>query len=262
MVARRMHGSPDAGVDHADHRHPVSPCDVLDRGHLDRVAGDDQHLHVPVDHVLGDLEGERSNLPQRPRPIREPAVVAHVQDRFARQQIEHRARHGQPPDARVEDADRPVVYHQSVSETFFSARSNSGAQACVDRYFHPPSASTQTTSPRSSSDATRRATCSTAPDEMPAKMPSRSVSSRVAFNESEAFTRNFRSRTDSSRIGGTNPSSSERSPYTRSPSSGSAAITFTLASWRFSRRPTPVSVPPVPSPATTCVVSGRSRTIS
>ena len=53
---------------------------------------------------------------------------------------------------------------------------------------------------------------STAPEEMPAKIPSRSVSSRVARSASEEFTRNFRSSTVSSKIGGTNPSSSDRRP--------------------------------------------------
>src|SRR4029434_6828276 len=127
-----------------------------------------------------------------------------------------------------------AVYHHRVSETFFSARASSGAHAWVERYFHPPSASRHTTSPRSSSDATRRPTWSTAPDEMPAKTPSRAFSRRAARTESATFTRNLRSSTDSSKIGGTNPSSSERSPYTRSPSSGSAAITFTFRSLRVS----------------------------
>src|SRR5581483_6535841 len=84
----------------------------------------------------------------------------------------------------------------------------------------------------------------------------------VTRSESEELTRNFRSSTDSSKIGGMNPSSSDRSPYTSSPSSGSAATTLTSGLCSCSRRPTPVSVPPVPSPATKWVTSGRSRTIS
>ena len=58
----------------------------------------------------------------------------------------------------------------------------------------------------------RRATCTTAPLEIPAKIPSTVVSSRVARSASEESTRNFLASTDSSKIGGMNPSSSERSP--------------------------------------------------
>src|SRR5713226_3684674 len=57
------------------------------------------------------------------------------------------------------------AHHHSVSSTSFSASSRSGDQAWVDRYFHPPSASRHTISPVSSREATRRATCTTAPDE-------------------------------------------------------------------------------------------------
>ena len=108
----------------------------------------------------------------------------------------------------------------------------------------------------------RLATCSTAPLEIPANTPSRSTSARVARSASDESTRNFRSSIDSSRIGGTNPSSSDRNPYTSSPSSGSAAMIFTSGLCSRSLRPHPMSVPPVPSPATKCVTSGRSRTIS
>src|SRR4029453_667956 len=175
---------------------PVSVRDVGDRRDLDRVTGDDQHLDVAFGQVAGDLERERGDPLGGRRTVREAAVVAHVQDRFVRQKVEDGAGDGEAADAGVEDAVRPrgahpfarsrlplprppsasPVYHHKVSETFFSARSSSGAHAWVDRYFHPPSARRHTTSPRSSSDATRRPTWSTAPDEMPAKTPSRSVS--------------------------------------------------------------------------------------
>ena len=63
-------------------------------------------------------------------------------------------------------------------------------------------------------------------------------------------------------IGGMNPSSSERRPCTSSPCSGSAATIFVLGSCSFRRRPLPISVPPVPRPATNAVTSPRSSMIS
>ncbi len=166
IVARGMHGGPNPRVDHPDDRDAVGVRHVGDRRHLDRVAGDHQHLDVAFGQVPRDLERERADLLERPRAVGEPAVVAEVQDRFVRQQVEDGAGDGEPADAGVEDADRPLIahptvrtrraltpspshrrYHHRVSETFFSARSSSGAHAWVDRYFHPPSASRHTTSP-------------------------------------------------------------------------------------------------------------------
>ena len=86
------------------------------------------------------------------------------------------------------------------------------AQKGALRYFQPPSASTQTTTPSSSSPAIFRATWSTAPDEPPAKIPSSSSSARTPSTDSSFVTSTFRSRRDTSRIGGTYPSASERRP--------------------------------------------------
>ena len=75
----------------------------------------------------------------------------------------------------------------------------------------------------SSSSASRAAATSTAPHDGPAKIPSRNTSSRSAAMASRFETRYFASISDGSRISGTNPSSSERRPWTSSPGSGSAA---------------------------------------
>ena len=64
-------------------------------------------------------------------------------------------------------------------------------------------------------------------------------------------------------IGGMKPSSSERRPWTGSPCIGSAATIFTPSPYSSRRRrPLPISVPPVPRPATNAVTSSSSSMIS
>ncbi len=63
-------------------------------------------------------------------------------------------------------------------------------------------------------------------------------------------------------IGGMNPSSSERSPWTSSPWSGSAATTSVSLFSSLRRRPLPIRVPPVPRPATNAATSSSSSRIS
>ena len=103
------------------------------------------------------------------------------------------------------------------------ARRDRASHSRADRYFQPPSARSTTTDPPSISRATRTATATAAPHDSPAKMPSSWSSRRRPITASRLLTRNLSSRTDSSSTGGTNPSSSERSPCTFSPGSGSAA---------------------------------------
>ncbi len=108
----------------------------------------------------------------------------------------------------------------------------------------------------------RAQTWITAPDEIPAKIPSSDASRRVMTIESRFETSSFRSRRDTSRIGGTKPSSRLRSPLTGSPWSGSQATISISGRCSFSRRDDPMRVPPVPRPATKTSISGQSRTIS
>ena len=90
-----------------------------------------------------------------------------------------------------------------------------------------------------------------APDETPAKRPSSSSSLRVQMIASRLVTKIFRSSSERSMIGGMKPSSSERRPWTGSPCIGSAATIFTRSpSSSLKRRALPISVPPVPRPAT------------
>ena len=82
-------------------------------------------------------------------------------------------------------------------------------------------------------------------------MPSSSSSLRVQTIASLLVTKILRSSSERSMIGGMKPSSSERRPCTGSPCIGSAATILTVSpSASFSRRPLPISVPPVPRPAT------------
>src|SRR5581483_507730 len=157
-------------------------------------------------------------------------------------------------------ANRRGHYHQWPCSIACSA--SGASQKSAERYFQPPSARMQTTTPSSSSAASRAATCTTAPEERPAKIPSRSTSARTPASDSAFETSSFRSSFATSRIGGTYPSSSERSPITGSPGSGSAAATSTSGKLSRSRSPAPISVPPVPSPATTRSTRSSASAIS
>src|SRR5262245_52272483 len=89
-------------------------------------------------------------------------------------------------------------YHHSLLSSI-----SSPCQKPAERYFQPPSARMHTTTPSSSSPASRRATWSTAPLETPAKMPSRSRSACTPATASSFETRSFRSSFATSRMGGT-----------------------------------------------------------
>src|SRR5262249_19953787 len=95
-------------------------------------------------------------------------------------------------------AHRGRDYHHSLLSSI-----SSPCQKPAERYFQPPSARTQTTTPSSSSPASRRATWTTAPPETPAKMPSAPRSDCTPATASSFETRIFRSSFETSRIGGT-----------------------------------------------------------
>src|SRR6185312_11905005 len=73
-------------------------------------------------------------------------------------------------------------YHHRVRS--IDSVTSCASQKSAERYFQPPSARTQTTTPSSSSSASFTATCTTAPAETPAKMPSLSSSARTAAIDS------------------------------------------------------------------------------
>src|SRR5918994_834029 len=156
----------------------------------------------------------------------------------------------------------PAAHHSSEPSSSSSSSSRSRVHRSAERYFHPPSARSTTTVPPSISPATRTATAIAAPHDRPAKMPSSASRRRTPITASRLVTRTLSSSTDSSSTGGTNPSSSDRRPWTCSPGIGSAATIRTPGRRDFRKRPTPVSVPPVPRPATKTSTSGTWARIS
>ena len=150
-------------VDHLGDRERPVP-DRREPGLVPAGIRDDVDGHRQPEGA-GDLDRERADLLHGTRAVGEPGRVAEVVQRLVGQQVEDRPSHGESADTRVEDPDRSFVphpsafpwfpYHHRDSETPLSARSISVAQAFVDRYFHPPSASRQTTSPSSISWAIR-----------------------------------------------------------------------------------------------------------
>src|SRR5919106_1731232 len=92
-------------------------------------------------------------------------------------------------------------HHQMRSSMAGPTSPSAFVQKSADRYFQPPSARIVTTTASSSSSAIRRATCTTAPDETPAKIPSRSSRIRSASTDSSFETRILRSSFETSRIG-------------------------------------------------------------
>src|SRR4051794_37854731 len=100
-------------------------------------------------------------------------------------------------------ADLRRDYHQRVCSIDCSTASASMSQNSALRYFQPASARTHTTTPSSSSLASLRATCTTAPADTPPKMPSSSSNARTARTASSFDTSTLRSSFDTSRIGGT-----------------------------------------------------------
>src|SRR6266545_2183975 len=93
--------------------------------------------------------------------------------------------------------------HHQTERSISASASGPVSQKPAERYFQPPSARIATTTPSSSSSASFRATCTTAPDETPAKIPSRSSSRRRPATASAFETSTFRSSRETSRIGGT-----------------------------------------------------------
>src|SRR5207248_11259322 len=90
-VTRRAPGGSRAGIDHADDGNAGRVGDLPDRGDLDGVARDDEHLHVAPNEVLRDLEREGADLRERAWAVREPRGVADIADRLVREEVEDRA---------------------------------------------------------------------------------------------------------------------------------------------------------------------------
>ena len=104
-VARRLHRGVRLGHDHADDRHAELLLQIGQRGRGRGVARDHDHLHALALEVAADLVREAPHLAARARPVRQPRVVAEVDEVLVRHRHEALVQHGQAADAGVEDAD-------------------------------------------------------------------------------------------------------------------------------------------------------------
>ncbi len=107
-VARRPRSRARLGLQHADDGDGRARAGGrASAGRRRGVAGDDDELHAAPLEEAADLEREPPDLGEGPRPVRQACVVAEVDDVLVRQRDEDLVEHGEPSDARVEDADRP-----------------------------------------------------------------------------------------------------------------------------------------------------------
>ena len=115
-VTRRLHGCSNGRFDHFDQRDVrIRVADVVQAGARRRVAGDDEHLHAFVDEQPCDVVHVTADFVALERPIRTARGIAVIDDRLPREVVEQRARNGQSADARVENADWPIVHRSKYT---------------------------------------------------------------------------------------------------------------------------------------------------
>ena len=100
---------PGARLHHADDGHGEVLLGMGEASGRGRVAGDDDHLHVPADEPRADLLHEAVHLGLIARPIGAARRVAEVQDGLLRQALLQRAGHREAPVAGIEHPDGAVV---------------------------------------------------------------------------------------------------------------------------------------------------------
>ena len=98
------------GLDHADDRDGEGFLKLGQRRGGRRVAGDEHELDPLALEIAADLERVRANLVERSRPVRQPRMVAEVDEVLVRHRHEAFVQHRQPAGARVEHPDRPLVH--------------------------------------------------------------------------------------------------------------------------------------------------------
>src|SRR5581483_4255455 len=109
-VPRRLYGGVRLGDDDGHDRHVEALLQVGERRGRRRVAGDDEQLHVPAGEVGTDLVREAAHVGERLRPVRQPRVVAEVDDVLVRERDEALVQDGEAAHAGVEHADRAPVH--------------------------------------------------------------------------------------------------------------------------------------------------------
>src|SRR5919204_350016 len=117
-VACRLHGGVRLRRDHADDRNRELLLQVWQRGRRRRVAGRDDELHALLLEVDADLAREHPQLAEGPRTVRQPRVVAEVDEVLVRKGDETLVEDGQAAHARVEDAHRPRVHRPIVTPQY------------------------------------------------------------------------------------------------------------------------------------------------
>ncbi len=109
--ARRGDGRGRSRRDDADHGHGRHLDDRVERERRGRVARDDDGLHAVVQQEPDRAPGVTPYGLGRLRPVREARRVAEVEKPLVREPAGDGVEDGQPADARVEEADGPLVAH-------------------------------------------------------------------------------------------------------------------------------------------------------
>src|SRR5215211_3002338 len=114
-VARREHGGVGLGRDHADDRDSELLLQLWERGRRRCVARRDDELDPLRFEEVPELARVAADLRKRARPVRQPRVVAEVDEVLVRHGHEALVQDSEAAHARVEDADRSRV-HRAIVE--------------------------------------------------------------------------------------------------------------------------------------------------
>src|SRR5439155_22360851 len=87
-VARGLHGRGRLWRDHADDRYRQLGLEIRERRRGGRVARGDDQLDALLLEVRTDLAREAAQLRERPRSVRQPRVVAQIDEVLVRQRDE------------------------------------------------------------------------------------------------------------------------------------------------------------------------------
>src|SRR5205823_7478522 len=109
-VARRLDGRVRLGRDHADDRDHQPLLELRQRRRGRRVAGCDDQLHPLALEVAGDLTRVAADLVERAGAVGQARKVSEVEEIIVRHRHEALVENGQPPGARVENADRSWIH--------------------------------------------------------------------------------------------------------------------------------------------------------
>jgi len=128
-VARLLDRGPGPRLDDPNDRHlERSLCRPQCRSRR-RVARDHDQLHVHADKVVYDLESEPTDLGEVTYPVRYPRRVSEVHRILVGQTILDLRKHRQTADARIENANGPLIAHGTLLCQQFSVLARYALQA-------------------------------------------------------------------------------------------------------------------------------------